>query len=271
MSQNVDSTSNLPQSLAVRTEGDETIVQQLSSGETVLLVPSGESSSPTFLKIEKSDDAVRAAESGALASDRNVMTKRTLQVEDKSQVPVQIQLPQHIQQQLPTGDFQMGSVLSAIAMHLSKARRVSLGDRVIQLQEVQQSGSGDGSPIIVSVPASQQNVPSSPSLDISVSNVETVMSEQVVQTVSNSSELPVAKTPRLESTDASSPSWQQQSDSICFRADSFPPGTVLQTIETENGVFHVAQVATADSARPAGGATEVYGPCPICGDRISGS
>ena len=100
--------------------------------------------------------------------------------------------------------------------------------------------------------------------------MDNVTSEQVIQTVSSSSDLPypVVKRPRIELADSSQ---EQQNNPVYIRADRLPPGTVLQTIETENGIFHVTQVATVDSSKPAGALTEIYGPCPICGDRISGN
>ena len=194
----------------------------------------------------------------------------------------------HVQVQQQPGnqsEFQMGSVLSAIASHLSKnsGKGLSVEEQLARLQHLQhiqipqqgqqhgiqqiQVQQEDGEPItVVTLPQSsaQQSVPS-PVHDVTVS--DDVMTEQVIHTVSSSSDLPfsASKRQRLEF-----PADSLQSDNAVYiRADSLPPGTVLQTIETENGTFTVTQVGTVDSSGTAP-APEIYGPCPICGDRISG-
>ncbi len=185
-----------------------------------------------------------------------------------------------VQQAANQSEFQMGSVLSAIASHLSKnsGKGLSVEEQLARLQNLQhiqvpqqqiqqiQVQQEDGEPIIVTLPqtGAQQSVPS-PVHDVTVS--DDVITEQVVQTVSSSSDLQFSapKRQRLEF-----PADSLQGDNAVYiRADSLPPGTVLQTIETENGTFTVTQVGTVDSSGTAS-ASEVYGPCPICGDRISG-
>lgn len=263
-------------------QGEDTVVQESETHSNVVLVPGVEliENTDRRLKEEKLEDVEEgpAEISNVIVQSpqREVVIKHMLPAstpDQKHVAPIEIQLPQHLQQsilqqQLPQGDFQMGSVLSAIASHLAKTRQITVEDQALQEAEV---GNGDGSSIIVSVPAStiaNQAIASSSSHDVIASNLDNVTSEQVIQTVSSSSDLPfsIAKRPRLEPTDSP----QDPSGPVYIRADRLPPGTVLQTIGTDNGIFQVTQVATVDSSKPTSALTEIYGPCPICGDRISG-
>ena len=282
MSHDVDATLNLSQSppkasaSSVMQVEEEMVIQEPDSQNTVIIVPSLETVENTVIHVKEEKSHVDADRISVQSPPREIVIRQvasTVSTEQKQPTVIEGQLPQHIQQsiiqqQIPQGEFQMGSVLYAIASHLSKGRKVTVDEQVLELQDTQ-AGNTEGSPIIVTVPASSaasQSVPSSH--NVSVSCVDNMTSEQVIQTVSSSSDLPysVAKRPHIELADSS----QEQNSPVYIRADRLPPGSVLQTIETENGIFHVTQVATVDSSKPAPALTEIYGPCPICGDRISG-
>ena len=287
MSQDVDERLSASQSMSsaavsrVVHDVQETVIESSENGSTVVVVPSLDQVETTVsqLKQEKLDESeeghVDVSNVQIQSSPREFVIKHvvpTATLEQKPTSPIEIQLPQQIQQaiqqQIPQGELQMGNVLAAIASHLAKTRKMTAEEQVVHLQEAQ-AGNSDSSPIIVTVPANttvSQSVPSS-SHDITVSSEDSVTSEQIIQTVSSSSDLPLTKRPRIEIADSS----QEQSGPVYIRADKLPPGTYLQTIETDNGIFHVTQVATVDTSKPASALTEIYGPCPICGDRISGN
>ncbi len=258
---------------------DEAMLGESSAGDTVLIIPAGEQvaaeETVTVDKVETGSESESRAEASGASSHSpaaGVVIKRVVQapaVEQKP-LPVQLHLPQTLQQsilqqqQVAAGDFQMAGVLSAIASHLSKGKKLTVEEQLRQL-EAAQSGNSDGSPLIVTIAASgavSPYVPSS-SQDVTVSSMENVTAEQVIQTVSGDLTFPLAKKPRVDVTDSS----QEPKDSFCIQAESLTPGTVLQT---ENGIFHVTEVTTVDDEKPSSALSEIYGPCPICGDRISG-
>ena len=284
VSQDVDERLSASQSVSnaavsrVVHDVQETVIESSENGSTVVVVPSLEQVETTVshLKQEKLDESdVDTSNVQIQSSPREFVIKHvvpTATLEQKPTSPIEIQLPQQIQQaiqqQIPQGELQMGNVLAAIASHLAKTRKMTVEEQIVHLQEAQ-VGNSDSSPIIVTVPANTTVSQSVPSLshDITVSSEDSVTSEQIIQTVSSSSDLPLTKRPRIEIADSS----QEQSSPVYIRADKLPPGTYVQTIETDNGIFHVTQVAAVDSSKPASALTEIYGLCPICGDRISGN
>ncbi len=143
-------------------------------------------------------------------------------------------------------NFNMGSVLSAIASHFKNSRKRAASEESPQVV----TGLIDGQPVTVSVPSSIHNSLPSPSQDVIVSDIDNVVTETV-----SSSDYNQAKRIRTEMADST-----QEMKTLVMAAD----GTMLQAFHTDQGLT-VTQISAADSPQP-----EFTGPCPICTDRISG-
>ena len=172
---------------------------------------------------------------------------------------------------LHMGNLHMSNVLSAIATHLKNNRKRTISsteDEEAGLEltceshtDLQQQHQQQSQPIYISLP--ETSVPS-PSNDITVNEVENVVMETVVEAGSDTTfnSVPLKKYRQTVCENA-----QGNPTTLVLPADLLQPGTVYQTMQTDQGMITIAQVATADSPQADG---EIGKPCPICGDRISG-
>lgn len=243
---------------------NEPVYATTESGETIMVVQNLDVASEEQVEIQTE----QAGSPRPQYIIRNVQTSeaanqelRTVEIHSDSRSDMPIIMS-------PGQELHMSNVLSAIATHLKNNRKRSVPAAVIEetVESTNESHSDNSQsqPIYISI-AGTNSVPS-PGNDVTVNESENVVTETIVHHVQTSADPPQYVPIKKLKHDVSDSSLGSQS-AVVLRADGLPPGTVYQTVQTDEGSITITPVTTVTSQQAEG---EIGKPCPICGDRISG-